>query len=179
MLYTCVVAVMGVGEWHVMYSYYLTDNKGPDERFGQVTLLTGLQAAVSVGTHNSVSVWVYTSTPLWHKYKFIYTFISVTKIVSLLTQLYLYHRNLQIFQNPQAIVQYKVPESSFTPRRSSSVAACETHCYLTLLRACKVLCWNVRETWHNCVVKMFGATAQTLVARGLGDQVAGICASLI
>ena len=99
---------MGAVEWHVTYSYYLTDNKGPDGRFRQVTLLTGLQAVVSVGTRNSISVWVYTSIPLIQKYKFIYNFISVTKTVSLLilTQLYLYHRNPQIFQNPQAIIKY-------------------------------------------------------------------------
>jgi hypothetical protein len=105
MMYTSLVAVMGVGEWYVSYSYCLTDNKGPNGRFRQVTLLTGLQAVVSVGIRDSVSVYVYIYIPLKHKHKFRYTFISVAKIFTLLTQLYLYHKNPQIFQNPQAIVK--------------------------------------------------------------------------
>jgi hypothetical protein len=68
-MYTCLVAVMGVGEWYVLYSYCLNDNKGPDGRFRQVALLTGLKAVVSVSIRDSVSVWVYTSIPLKHKYR--------------------------------------------------------------------------------------------------------------
>ena len=69
MMYTCLVAVMGVGEWYVLYSYCLNDNKGPDGRFRQVALLTSLKAVVSVRIRESVSVWVYTYNTLKHKYR--------------------------------------------------------------------------------------------------------------
>ena len=55
--------------WYVLYSYCLTDNKGPDGRFRQVTLLTALWEVVSVRIRDSASVWVYTSIPLKHKYR--------------------------------------------------------------------------------------------------------------